>query len=172
MVEQTYTPIAERQQEMVDSFAILGDWEDKYRLIIDMGRKLPEFPEEHRTEENKVKGCQSQVWFHASLDGDRVKFVADSDAAIVRGLIAILLKTYSGAPPERDLGSIYPFLERYGFGGAPFANEVKRAERDGEADQVLRAGVQHLGRAEACCRFFLKKPHILLDLFETAIGGE
>jgi len=116
VVEQTYTPIAERQQEIVDNFAILGDWEDKYRLIIDMGRKLPDFPEEHRTEENKVKGCQSQVWFHAWLDGDHVKFVADSDAAIVRGLIAILLKTYSDSPPKEILEASTDFLNAMGLG--------------------------------------------------------
>lgn len=116
MTEQTYTPIAERQREIVDNFAILGDWEDKYRLIIDMGRKLPPFPEEHRVEANKVKGCQSQVWFHPRLEGDHVVFDADSDAAIVRGLIAILLKTYSDAPPREILEASTQYLNEMGLG--------------------------------------------------------
>lgn len=110
-------PISDRQKEIVSNFAVFDDWQDKYRLIIDMGRKLPEFPEEHRTEENKVKGCQSQVWFHARLEGDRVVFVADSDAAIVRGLIAILLKVFSDAPPREILEASTDFLKEMGLGG-------------------------------------------------------
>lgn len=109
-------PISDRQKEIVSNFAVFDDWQDKYRLIIDMGRKLPEFPEEHRTEENKVKGCQSQVWFHARLEGDRVVFVADSDAAIVRGLIAILLKVFSDAPPREILEASTDFLKEMGLG--------------------------------------------------------
>lgn len=116
MTEQADTPIAERQQEIVDHFALLSDWEDKYRLIIDLGRKLPPFPEEHRTESNKVKGCQSQVWFHPRLEGNRVVFDADSDAAIVRGLIAILLKTFSDAPPKEILHASTDFLREMGLG--------------------------------------------------------
>lgn len=110
------TPIADRQKEIVSNFAVFEDWQDKYRLIIDLGRKLPDFPEEHRTEENKVKGCQSQVWFHARLEGDRVVFVADSDAAIVRGLIAILLKVFSDAPPREILEASTDFLKEMGLG--------------------------------------------------------
>ena len=114
--ENAYIPIEERQKQMVERFACLQDWEDRYRLIIDMGRKLPPFPEEHRTEENKVKGCQSQVWFHARLEGDHVVFDADSDAAIVRGLIAILLKTFSDAPPQEILEASTDFLKEMGLG--------------------------------------------------------
>ncbi len=116
MTEQTYTPIADRQREIVDNFAILSDWEDKYRLIIDMGRKLPPFPEEHRVDTNKVKGCQSQVWFHARLENDHVVFDADSDAAIVRGLIAILLKSFSDAPPKEIMDASTEFLKEMGLG--------------------------------------------------------
>ncbi|MCA9434404.1 MAG: SufE family protein [Candidatus Omnitrophica bacterium] len=114
--EKNGQTIAEREREIVDNFAILSDWEEKYRLIIDMGRKLPEFPEEHRTEANKVKGCQSQVWFHAWLEEDHVRFVADSDAAIVRGLIAILLKTFSDAQPREIMDASTDFLNEMGLG--------------------------------------------------------
>jgi cysteine desulfuration protein SufE len=91
--------IEDRQQKIVEDFETLTDWQDRYRRIIEIGRELPEFPEEHRVEDNLVKGCQNRVWLHAELDDDRVRFYADSEAMIVRGLVALLLEVYSDAPP-------------------------------------------------------------------------
>lgn len=90
-------------QDLVDTFEFLDDWEDRYRLLIDMGRELPEFPDEARTEDNRVDGCTSNVWLITDVeDGDppRLHFRADSDAFIVKGLVAILLKAYSGRTPQ------------------------------------------------------------------------
>ena len=110
------TTIAERQSALVERFSEISDWEERYREIIRLGRSLPEFPEDQRTERNKVKGCQSQVWMHALLQDGNVVFVADSDAAIVRGLIAILLELYSGQPPQAILEAPPSFIDELGLG--------------------------------------------------------
>ena len=87
-------------EDIVDDFAFLDDWEDRYRYVIELGREMPNFPEEHRTDANKVRGCASQVWLHTTLlenDTDPVlTFEGDSDAMIVKGLIAILVAQFSG----------------------------------------------------------------------------
>ncbi|TNE43472.1 MAG: SufE family protein [Deltaproteobacteria bacterium] len=90
-------------EELVDNFEFLDSWEERYSYIIDLGRKLPPFPEEHRTDENKVRGCISQVWMVAETPEDNpevIRFVADSDAAIVKGLIGIVLMLYSERTPQ------------------------------------------------------------------------
>ena len=86
-------------QDIIDDFAFLEDWEDRYRYVIELGKALPDLPEDKRTAENKVQGCASQVWLvsHAGGDADPVMtFEGDSDAHIVRGLVAIVLAIYSG----------------------------------------------------------------------------
>jgi cysteine desulfuration protein SufE len=84
------------QDELVDEFQFFDNWMDRYQYLIDLGRRLPEFPEADRTDANKIKGCQSQVWFVARESDGRLDFHAISDAAIVSGLIALLLRIYSG----------------------------------------------------------------------------
>lgn len=81
---------------LVDEFDLLGDWEQRYRYLIDMGKALPPFPENARDDAHRVKGCVSQVWLVTRRDGDRLIFEADSDAHIVRGLAALLIRLYSG----------------------------------------------------------------------------
>ncbi len=90
-------------EELEETFELIDDWEERYRILIDLGRKLPEFPEAERTEANRVEGCTSNVWLICRRDEsnpDRLVFLADSDAFIVRGLIALVLMAYSGATPE------------------------------------------------------------------------
>ncbi|MFY0637040.1 SufE family protein [Maricaulis maris] len=82
--------------DLVDEFDFLDDWEQRYRYLIDMGKALPDMPETERTDANKVKGCVSQVWLVTGKDGDTLTFRADSDAHIVRGLAALLVRLYSG----------------------------------------------------------------------------
>ena len=96
--------------EITENFSLLDDWDDRYRYVIELGRCLPPFPEEARTEANKVQGCASQVWLTTTTHPDGghgpvMTFVADSDAHIVRGLIAILFALYSGKP-VREIPSI------------------------------------------------------------------
>jgi cysteine desulfuration protein SufE len=95
--------------EIVSDFELLDDWEDRYRYVIELGRKLPPLPESARNEANKVRGCVSQVWLatkvDSSLGAPRLHFVGDSDAHIVRGLIAILFALYSGKPADDILAA-------------------------------------------------------------------
>lgn len=83
------------QQELIEDFEIFDNWMDRYQYIIDMGKQLPEFPEDWKTDEFKIQGCQSNVWMRHEEEGDKLLFKATSDAAIVSGLIAVLLRIYS-----------------------------------------------------------------------------
>lgn len=98
------------QQEIVEEFKSFDDWIDRYQYLIDMGRRLPEFPDALRTEENRIRGCQSQVWFVAKEKDARLEFRAISDAAIVSGLIALLLRLYSGKYPQDILDTPSDFV--------------------------------------------------------------
>lgn len=97
----------EQAQELIDSFTLFDEWEDRYRFLIDLGKELPPFPDVARTDETKVHGCQSNVWMIGDAhdkDGEKaVEFLADSDAHIVRGLIGILQRVYSGYSPQQVL---------------------------------------------------------------------
>lgn len=98
------------QQELIEEFSLFENWMDRYQYLIDLGRRLPEFPEELRTEENRIRGCQSQVWFVAEEKEGRLVFRAISDAAIVSGLIALLLRVYSGRSPQDILDTPPEFV--------------------------------------------------------------
>ena len=93
-----HNPVGVSLPELLENFEFLDDWMERYRYIIELGKRLPEMPEAQRTAENKVLGCQSQVWLVVapSDDPERIVFEADSDAHIVRGLVAILLVMFSG----------------------------------------------------------------------------
>lgn len=105
-----------RQALRVKEFTALPSWEERYRKLIELGRKLPDLPEELRTEEAKVKGCQSQVWLHASLNSSgEVILRGDSDALLVKGLLALVLEFYSESTPQEILESPASFLTELGF---------------------------------------------------------
>lgn len=90
--------------DLLSDFEILDDWEDRYKYVIELGGHLPEFSEDHRTAENKVQGCASQVWLNTVAEEDRtLTFTGDSDALIVKGLIAVLLSIYSGKKADEIL---------------------------------------------------------------------
>lgn len=93
--------------EIRDDFALLDDWEDRYRYVIELGRQLPEIPESMRTEANKVRGCASQVWISTNISEDngqrRLHFQGDSDSHIVKGLIAVLFVLYQDETPDEIL---------------------------------------------------------------------
>lgn len=108
--------IDERIEKLTRDFKQDHDWEARYKRVIEFGKTLPELSQEFRTEQFKVKGCQSQVWLHASLSADgRMQLVGDSDAVIVRGLVACLLFVYSGSTPEEILKTSPKFLSDIGF---------------------------------------------------------
>ena len=109
-------PSAESAQGAIaEEFGYLGDWTERYQYLIDLGRKLPAFPDEARTEENKVNGCQSQVWLLGRGDADRLDFTAISDSSIVSGLIALLLRVYSGRSAREILDTEPRFVEAIGL---------------------------------------------------------
>jgi len=98
------------QDELVEEFQFFDNWMDRYQYLIDLGRRLPDFPLADRVDANKIRGCQSQVWFVASEKDGRLDFRAISDAAIVSGLIAMLLRIYSGRRPQDILDTPPSFV--------------------------------------------------------------
>lgn len=98
------------QDELVEEFQFFDNWMDRYQYLIDMGRRLPDFAEESKTDENRIRGCQAQVWFVAKEQDGRLHFEAISDAAIVSGLIALLLRLYSGRKPQDILDTPPDFV--------------------------------------------------------------
>lgn len=92
--------ILDAQNELVETFGLFGDWTERYQYIIDLGREAAPFPEAEKTEENRLHGCQSQVWIVSERRGERLHYEATSDSSIVAGLIAMLLSVYSDRRPE------------------------------------------------------------------------
>jgi cysteine desulfuration protein SufE len=107
--------IQQTQERIIKEFNLFHDWTDRYEHIINLGKKLPAIDEVHRSEENKVHGCQSQVWLHATRDDGIVRFQADSDALIVKGLIALLLRVYNGRTPSEILLTDPYFITKIGL---------------------------------------------------------
>ena len=103
-------------EEIIDEFSFFDDWADRYQHLIDQGRRLTPLGPSYQIEENQLKGCQSVVYFTSMCDaGGRVHFSASSDAAIVQGLIALLLRVYSERPPQEILALSPDFLEKIGL---------------------------------------------------------
>ena len=102
--------------ELIDDFSFFENWEDKYQYLIDLGKNVPKMDEKLKVDENKLKGCQSVVYFSNSVNNDgSIDFMANSDAAIVQGLIALMLKVYSGRKPQEILDIDIKFLEQIGL---------------------------------------------------------
>ncbi len=109
------TGIATAQAELIDEFGLFDSWLDKYQYLIDLGRKLPDFPAEYKTDEYRLHGCQSQVWLRADEHADRLEFQAISDSAIVSGLIAVLMRVYNGRSPQEILATPPDFIDAIGL---------------------------------------------------------
>ncbi len=107
--------VADVQQSIVDSFRYLEDWTERYQYLVELGRRLPPFPEAKRIEANRLQGCQAGVWFIAEYRHGRLEFKATSDSAIVAGLIALLLKVYSGRQPDQVLATSPAFIDEIGL---------------------------------------------------------
>ena len=114
-IEQTES-VDEAKRNIVEEFAFLGDWVQRYEYIVDLGKGLDGLDEAEKVDDRLVPGCQSRVWFYADRDGTRLRFRADSDAIIVRGLIAILLRIYSNRTPEEILATPPSFFEALELG--------------------------------------------------------
>ncbi len=105
------------QQEIAEEFALFGDWTERYQYLIDLGRKLPPLDAALKTDAHQVSGCQSQVWIVPSGDASRLQFAAISDSAIVSGLIALLLRVYSGRSAAEIIATEPRFIEMIGLKG-------------------------------------------------------
>ena len=108
--------IEETQNEIINEFSLLdGDLEMSVLYLMELGQKLPEFPEAERNDDNIVKGCQSKVWLTARLKGDRIHFTADSNTAITKGLVSLLIRIFSGQTPDDILNADLYFMRQIGM---------------------------------------------------------
>ncbi|WP_455108926.1 SufE family protein [Porphyromonas sp.] len=107
--------IKELQDEIIEDFAALDDWMDRYALLIDLGGELAPLPETDKTPTNLIEGCQSRVWITASYDGERVHFRGESDALIVKGIVSLLLRVLDDQRPEDIINSELYFIKEIGL---------------------------------------------------------
>lgn len=107
--------IKEIQDEIVEEFSLFEDWMQRYEYMIELGKSLPLINEKYKTDDNIIKGCQSKVWVHAELKNDKLFFTADSDAIITKGIIAILIRAFSGQPPKDIIDADTDFVDEIGL---------------------------------------------------------
>ena len=107
--------INEIQDEIIEEFAMLDNWIDRYELLCDYGRSLKGFPEQQRTKQNLIDGCQSQVWFTAALKDGRVVYQADSDAILVKGIVSLLLRVLNNQPAKDIANAELYFIKEIGL---------------------------------------------------------
>ena len=107
--------LQEAKQSIVDDFAMYDEWLDKYEYLIELGKNLGDFPEEKKTEDRLIKGCQSRVWLDCEVKDGRLFFTADSDAIITKGIISLLIGVYSGRTPEEIASDDFSFVEQIGL---------------------------------------------------------
>jgi len=107
--------IAETEKEIIEEFALFDSWDDKYEYIIDMGKTLPVLDTKYKTDENRVRGCQSSVWLVAEYKGGKLYYKADSDALIVKGLISMLIRVLSGRTADEIIEAKLDFIREIGM---------------------------------------------------------
>ena len=103
------------QNEIVEEFDIFDSWMDKYEYLIELGKSVPVINPDNKTESNIIKGCQSKVWLHAEIDNGFVKFYADSDAIITKGIISLLIRTFSDQKPKDIIDANLDFIDKIGL---------------------------------------------------------
>jgi cysteine desulfuration protein SufE len=107
--------LEEKKQEIIEEFSLYDEWLDKYEYLIELGKSLEAFPEEKKTEDRLIKGCQSRVWLDAEERDGRLFFTADSDAIITKGIISLLISVYSGRTREEIAGDDFGFVAEIGL---------------------------------------------------------
>lgn len=107
--------IQDIQNDIIDEFSMFDDWEERYQYMIDLGKTLPLINEQYKTDDNLIKGCQSKVWVHAEMKDNNVIFTADSDAIITKGIIAILIRTFSNQHPQDIIDADTEFIDQIGL---------------------------------------------------------
>jgi cysteine desulfuration protein SufE len=107
--------INERQDEIIDEFTGLDDWMDRYQLLIDIGNDQDPLPEQYKTDQNLIDGCQSRVWLQADYHDGRIFFAAESDALIVKGIVSLLIRVLSNATPQEIIDADLYFIDQIGL---------------------------------------------------------
>ncbi|HZH85939.1 MAG TPA: SufE family protein [Brumimicrobium sp.] len=107
--------IQEKEQDIIEEFAVYDDWMDKYAYIIDLGKDLPIIDEQYKTDDRLIKGCQSQVWLHAEYKDGKMHYSADSDAIITKGIIALLIRVVNNESPADVARSEFNFIKEIGL---------------------------------------------------------
>ena len=107
--------ISNIQNEIVEEFDVFDTWMDKYEYLIELGKSVPKISEENKKEENIIKGCQSKVWLHAEKQDGLVRFYADSDAIITKGIISLLIRIFSNQKPEDIINADTDFIDKIGL---------------------------------------------------------
>ncbi|WP_143306340.1 SufE family protein [Chitinophaga vietnamensis] len=107
--------IREIQEEIISDFAVMGNWEDKYEYIIQLGKELPLISEAYKTDDNLIKGCQSRVWLHTELKDGKLFFSGDSDAVITKGLVSLMIHVLSGHTPQDIASADIYFIDAIGL---------------------------------------------------------
>lgn len=107
--------IKEIQEEIVDEFAMFDDWMQRYEYIIELGKSLPLIEDQYKVEENLIRGCQSKVWLHAQKNDDKIVFTADSDAILTKGIIAVLIRTFSDQKAVDVMNADTSFIDEIGL---------------------------------------------------------
>ncbi|MBP2831135.1 SufE family protein [Aquimarina sp. U1-2] len=107
--------IQDIQEEIVEEFSMFDDWMQRYEYMIELGKSLPIIDDKYKTDDNSIKGCQSKVWVHAELSDEKLNFTADSDAIITKGIIAILIRAFSGQHPKDIIDADTSFIDDIGL---------------------------------------------------------
>ena len=160
--------INELQDEVIEEFSDFDDWMDKYQLLIDLGNEQEPLDEKYKTEQNLIDGCQSRVWLQADLVDGKIVFQAESDALIVKGIIALLIKVLSGHTPDEILNSDLYFIDKIGLKEHLFGY--------GEANTDVRFSIQgersvNAMKNEAACIGHRSRMHRLSNPYVLAIAA-
>jgi len=107
--------IAAKQQEVLDELSIFQDWQERYEYVISLGKRLSEMDDSLKTEDRLIKGCQSQVWLEATAEGDSIRYQADSDSVITKGMIALFIRVLDGEPIDDILTADLSFIDQTGL---------------------------------------------------------
>ncbi len=107
--------IKEKEQEVIEEFALFDDWMDKYNYLIELGKSVPKIDDQYKEEKYLISGCQAQVWLHARYEDGRVYYTADSDALITKGIVALLIRVLSGQPPADIVDAEMTFIDEIGL---------------------------------------------------------
>jgi cysteine desulfuration protein SufE len=130
------------EEEIIEEFSLFDNWEDKYEYLIDIGKKLAPLENEHKKEENKIKGCQSTVWLVSDAKDGRIYYKADSDAIIVKGLISMLIRVLSGQKADDIVKADMQFIDKIGM-----TTHLAQTRSNGLRSMIKQMKLEALGRS-------------------------